>query len=165
MGAVAVEYEAPCILVVDDSEIHSTIFAQRLKNEGYRVEHAASGESAIEAVKYQEFDLILLDMLMPGIDGYQVLTELQADENYAQIPVVMITAKNDVHMAAKCIGMGAEDYINKPVVPELLLARVRSCLEKKFLRDRERKLLEQLEQEKKNLEDFAMRELDRRKSR
>lgn len=158
------EHETPRILVVDDSEIHSTILSQRLKNEGYQVEQAVSGESALEILAYQEFDLILLDMLMPGMDGYQVLTEIQAHEKYSLIPVVIITAKNDVHMAAKCIGMGAEDYINKPVVPELLLARVRSCLEKKFLRDREAKLIAQLEIEKKNLEDFAIRELDRRKN-
>jgi adenylate cyclase len=158
------EHEAPRILVVDDNEIHSKILAQRLINEGYEVEYAASGESALKAVTLQQIDLIMLDMMMPGMDGYQVLTILQAHKQYSQIPVVIITAKNDVDMAVKCIDMGAEDYINKPVVPALLLARARSCLEKKFLRDREKKLMAQLEREKKNLERFVERELDRRKN-
>lgn len=157
-------HEVPRILVVDDNEIHYDILARRLKNEGYEVKHAASGELALQAVAQQQFDLIMLDMLMPGMNGYQVLAELQAHEQYSQIPVVIITANNDVDMAAKCIDMGAEDYISKPVVPALLLARTRSCLEKKFLRDREKKLIAQLEREKKNLEKFAERELDRRKN-
>lgn len=158
------EQEVPRILVVDDNEIHSTIIIRRLKNEGYEVEYAASGRSALKAVALRPFDLILLDMMMPEMDGYQVLTLLQADEQYSQIPVVIITAKDDVDMAAKCIDMGAEDYITKPVVPALLLARTRSCLEKKFLHDREKKLIAQLEREKNNLEKFATRELDLRRA-
>jgi class 3 adenylate cyclase len=140
------------ILVVDDSETNRDILARRLMREGYEVECAADGARALEAVEERKFDLVLLDIMMPGLNGYQVLERLKATPELHDIPVIMISALDEIDSIVRCIEMGAEDYLPKPFNPVVLRARVEASLEKKRLRDRERAYLAQLRIEREKSE-------------
>jgi two-component system sensor histidine kinase/response regulator len=128
--------------------------SRRLKLLGHDVAIAVNGEEAMKAVREQAFDLVLLDIMMPVKDGYEVLDELKADEILRNIPVVMISASHELDSIVRCIEMGADDYLFKPFDPSLLRARVGTCLEKKHARDREVHLFEQLEQNYKRLREL-----------
>src|SRR5262249_52757935 len=106
------------------------------------------------ASESEPFDLILLDIMMPEMNGYQVLQELKADETLRHIPVIMISALDEIDSIVRCIESGAEDYLTKPFNPVLLKARIDACLEKKRLRDREAHYLRQIEHEKSRYEDL-----------
>jgi adenylate cyclase len=136
------------ILVVDDHESNRDLLSRRLMREAHCVVTAASGESALALVEQEPFDLILLDLLMPGMSGYEVLERLKCDPRHGDIPVLMISALDEIDSAVRCIEAGAEDYLAKPFDPVLLRARVNACLEKKRLRDREKVILQQLRLEK-----------------
>jgi class 3 adenylate cyclase len=136
------------ILVVDDNESNRDLLARRLSRDGHRVELAADGAEALRAVGERAFDLILLDLMMPDISGYEVLTRLKADERTREIPVIMISALNEMDSIVRCIEAGAVDYLPKPFEPTLLQARIGSSLDNKLLRDRERRILGELRQEK-----------------
>lgn len=140
------------ILIVDDSPLNRDLLNRRLKQHGYRVRKAESGREAIEAMRAEAFDLVLLDILMPDMDGYQVLREIKADDTLRPIPVLMISALEDMESIARCIEMGAEDYLPKPSHPALFKARVRASLDRKQLYDRERRLIDQLQQNRTRLE-------------
>ncbi len=127
----------PDILVVDDNEMNCDMLSRRLERENYTVVTAENGYKALDACKSQDFDLILLDIMMPGMDGYQVLEQLKANQSLCHIPVIVISAIDEVESAVRCIEIGAEDYLSKPFNPVLLKARVHSCLEKKRLHDME----------------------------
>src|SRR5512132_4115285 len=126
------------LLVVDDVEANRDLLARRLKQLGHEVAMAEGGEAALAAVEREEFDLILLDVMMPGMDGYEVLRRLQADPGRRHIPVIMVTAVDQVDSVVRCIELGATDYLPKPFNPVILKARVNATLEQKRLRDRER---------------------------
>ena len=136
------------ILVVDDHESNLDLLSRRLTRDAHRVVTAASGQSALALVEQEQFDLILLDLLMPGMSGYEVLERLKCDPRHSDIPVLMISALDEIDSAVRCIEAGAEDYLAKPFDPVLLRARVNACLEKKRLRDREKVILQQLRLEK-----------------
>lgn len=124
------------ILVVDDNEDNRAVLARRLAREGYtEVTVAADGRVALELLAAQRFDLVLLDIMMPEIDGYQVLETMKADPQRRDIPVIMISALDDMESVIRCIELGAEDYLPKPFDSTLLRARVGASLEKKALRD------------------------------
>ena len=123
------------------------LLSRRLTRDGHCVT-AANGESALALVEQEPFDLILLDLLMPGMSGYEVLERLKCDPRHSEIPVLIISALNEIESAVRCIEAGAEDYLSKPFDPVLLRARVNACLEKKRLRDREKIILQQLRFEK-----------------
>jgi len=125
------------LLIVDDVEDNREILRRRLEREGYEVESAANGRQALELVREQRFDLMLLDILMPEVDGYEVLEELKQDPNTRDIPVIMISALDDMASVVRCIERGAEDHLPKPFDPVLLRARISASLEKKRLRDME----------------------------
>ena len=125
------------LLVVDDNESNRDMLARRLKHEGYSVCAAESGRQALEVVKTQPVDLVLLDVMMPEMDGYEVLKHLKADSTWRDIPVIMISALDEIESVVRCIERGAEDYLPKPFDPVLLRARIGACLEKKYLRDQE----------------------------
>jgi adenylate cyclase len=147
--ALATDKANACrILVVDDHESNRDLLSRRLTRDAHHVVTAASGESALALVEQDQFDLILLDLLMPGMSGYEVLERLKCDQHHSEIPVLMISALNEVDSAVRCIEAGAEDYLSKPFDPVLLRARVNACLEKKRLRDREKTILQQLRLEK-----------------
>ena len=136
------------ILIVDDHESNRDLLSRRLTRDAHHVVTAANGETALAMVEQEPFDLILLDLLMPGMSGYEVLERLKCDPRHNEIPVLIISALDEIESAVRCIEAGAEDYLSKPFDPVLLHARVNACLEKKRLRDREKLILEQLRLEK-----------------
>jgi class 3 adenylate cyclase/CheY-like chemotaxis protein len=129
--------ERGAILVVDDDEGNREILARRLRRQGYRVEVAAGGGQALETLGRTAVDLVLLDVMMPDMDGYAVLQRLKADARLRDIPVLMISALDEVASVVRCIELGAEDYLSKPFDPVLLQARIGACLERKRLHDQE----------------------------
>ena len=134
------------LLLVDDNEANRDVLSRRLKSQGCSVVTADSGNAALIAARTHAFDLVLLDIMMPEMDGYQVLKELKSDEALRHIPVVMISAVHEMDSVVRCIELGADDYLFKPFNPSLLKARVGACLDKKRARDREMQLFEQLQQ-------------------
>ena len=139
------------MLVVDDNDVNRDMLARRLEHHGCTVAVAESGARALESIKSQRFDLVLLDVMMPELDGEAVLRRLKDDPATRDLPVVMISALDDIERVARCIEMGAEDYLPKPCDPALLRARVGASLEKKSLRDRERQAHQALVESQKQL--------------
>jgi DNA-binding response OmpR family regulator len=133
------------LLVVDDDPDNREVLRRRLEREGHRAECAEDGDRALEMVAEQQFDLVLLDVMMPGKDGYEVLEELKGSPETRDIPVIMISALDDIRSVVRCIEGGAEDYLPKPFDPILLRARINASLEKKHLRDQEIEYLRQVE--------------------
>jgi serine phosphatase RsbU (regulator of sigma subunit) len=139
--------EAGRILVVDDVEMNRDLLARRLQQQGHTVSLAENGRRALEMLRAQEFDLVLLDIMMPEMDGYQVLGEMMGDAALKHVPVIMISAVTEMDSVVKCIEIGATDYLPKPFNAVLLKARVVSTLEKKRLRDKERLYAKSLERD------------------
>jgi adenylate cyclase len=135
--------EPGSILVVDDDAVNRQMLSMLLTRDGHRVEIAEDGRQALAMLRGQEFDVVLLDIVMPEMDGYEVLREIMGDQTLRHVPVIMITAIDEVDSAVKCIEMGAEDHLPKPFDPVLLSARVRAGLTKKRLHDLERQHLEE----------------------
>ncbi|WP_214648668.1 adenylate/guanylate cyclase domain-containing protein [Ruegeria lacuscaerulensis] len=136
------------ILVVDDLEANRNLLARRLERDGHEVKTADGGRTALKMMAQHAFDLVLLDLMMPDIDGFNVLARLKDDDAYRDIPVIMISALDQLESVARCIEAGAEDYLPKPFNPVLLKARISAALEKRRWRDREREYLRQVESEK-----------------
>ena len=147
-GASPSLMQASSILVVDDNAANRDVLERRLTRDGHNVVTAADGATALEYVTKQEFDLILLDLIMPSMSGFEVLRRLKASDRTDDIPVIVISALDEIDSVVRCIESGAEDYLTKPFNPTLLRARVTASLEKKWLRDREKKFIADLEQEK-----------------
>jgi sigma-B regulation protein RsbU (phosphoserine phosphatase) len=136
------------ILVVDDIEDNRQLLTRRLNREGYReIAVAADGEEALALIDAQPFDLVLLDVMMPKCDGYQVLERLRAAGRLHELPVIVISALNELESTVRCIQLGAVDYLTKPFNPTLLRARVNATLEQKALRDAVRDHLKRIEDE------------------
>jgi CheY-like chemotaxis protein len=125
------------LLIVDDNEINRDVLARRLGRQGYTTAAAENGRKALEMVRTQKFDLLLLDIMMPELNGYEVLRHLKTDPHLRDIPVIMISALDDMDSIVRCIKLGAEDHLPKPFDPVLLRARIGASLEKKRLRDQE----------------------------
>ena len=151
-GAIAVRERQSRVLVVDDNASNRDVLARRLTREGHAVVTAENGAEALELCERQEFDLILLDLIMPEIGGYEVLQRLKASERNRHIPVIVISALDELDSVIRCIEAGAEDYLPKPFDPILLRTRIDSSLEKKWLRDREKQLFADLDREKRKSE-------------
>jgi adenylate cyclase len=129
------------ILIADDNRVNQLLLARGLEHQGHTIVFAGNGRDALDLLRRQRFDLLLLDVLMPELDGYQVLAELQHDAHLREIPVVMTSALDEIDSVVKCLEMGAEDYLTKPINPVLLNARINASLEKKRLRDQQRELI------------------------
>jgi adenylate cyclase len=140
------------LLVVDDNAANREMLSRRLARVGHRVQVVANGPDALALLRQQPIDLVLLDVLMPEMSGYEVLQRLTADEALREIPVVMISALDEMDSVVRCIELGAEDYLPKPFDPVLLRARIGASLEKKRLRDREALHLRQLAEWNQKLE-------------
>src|SRR5919204_5530468 len=132
------------MLVVDDDLLNRTLLATSLEEQGYTVETADDGQSALELLHKRPFDVVLLDLLMPGMDGYQVLEQMKVTPNLRHIPVIVISALDELESVVRCIEMGATDYLPKPFDPVLLRARINASLASKRLRDLELEHLEQV---------------------
>jgi serine phosphatase RsbU (regulator of sigma subunit) len=135
------------ILIVDDEPFNVDYLEQELEEAEYATARAANGQEALEKVRNEPPDLILLDIMMPVMDGFQVLSRLKADEATRDIPVIVISASNNLESVVRGIQLGAEDYLPKPFEPVLLHARICSSLEKKRLRDLEHLYMKGLERE------------------
>lgn len=140
------------VLIVDDNEGNRDVLARLLQRQAYDVDTAENGLQALDKLNDGTFDLVLLDIMMPEMDGYEVLERLKADERLRHVPVIMISALTELDSVARCIEMGAEDYLPKPFNPTILKARIGACLEKKHARDREMRLYEELQQNYKQLQ-------------
>ncbi|HEX8855044.1 MAG TPA: response regulator [Thermoleophilaceae bacterium] len=136
--------DAPAsILVVDDDPINRMLLSRELEAQGHRVATVDDGLAALEALRADRFDIVLLDVLMPRLDGYDTLARIEDDERLRNVPVIMVSALEDMESVVRCIEMGAADYLPKPFDPVLLRARINGCLTTKRLRDLERRYLEQ----------------------
>ena len=135
------------ILVVDDEPFNVDYLIQELEDFGVNTITASDGLEALDQIKKHSPDLVLLDIMMPKMDGFGVLAKLKADEDQRNIPVIIISAHSEMENVLKGIEMGAEDYLPKPFDPLLLHARVNASLEKKRFRNLEKKYLESLERE------------------
>ena len=144
--------ETARILVVDDNASNRDLLFRRLSHDGHHVARADSGRRALEVLEVEAFDLILLDLLMPDLNGFEVLERLKADERWHDIPVIMISGLQETDSVIRCIEAGAEDYLAKPFNPVLLRARISACLERKRWRDRERRYVERIELERQRYE-------------
>ncbi len=149
------------ILVVDDNESNRNMLARRLLRQGHTVKLAENGLQALEMLRAEDFDLVLLDVMMPEMDGYQVLEHLHADDKLRGLPVIMISALDQLDTVVKSIELGAEDYLPKPFNPVVLRARIGACLEKKRLRDRERAYIRKLRSEQERSEQLLLNILPR----
>ena len=136
------------LLLVDDNEDNLYTLNRRLQREGYaNLTSAVDGRQALELLAAGSFDLVLLDVMMPDLNGYEVLERMRADDRLRHIPVIMISALDEIDSVIRCVELGAEDYLSKPFNPTLLRARVGASLEKKRLRDEIVAVLDQLEYE------------------
>lgn len=149
------------LLVVDDDPGNRELLARRLRQQGFAVETAENGAAALVRLNEKPFDLVLLDMLMPPFDGDQVLARLKADPALRHLPVIMLSALDEMDSVVRCILMGAEDYLAKPFNAVLLRARIGACLEKSRLRQQEAAYLAALETERHKSESLLLNVLPR----
>ena len=150
------EEEAPAsvtgkILVVDDNTENRETLCRRLRRQGHTTVEATDGRDALLRLKQEAFDLVLLDVMMPELDGYSVLREMKQSPELKDIPVIMISALDELESVVRCIEAGAEDYLPKPFQPTLLRARIGASLEKKRLRDQEKEYLRTIQETQKRL--------------
>jgi len=142
------------ILVVDDDRLNRIKLSINLEEAGCEVALAENGSQALEMLRLQSFDMVLLDLMMPVMDGFQVLEHTRSDQAMQHIPIIVISAEEDLTSVVRCIEMGATDYLPKPFNPTLLRARINPCLEKKRSRDREVELFSELQQRYAQLEEL-----------
>ena len=129
------------ILIADDNRVNRLLLARGLEHMRHTIVFAEHGAEALDLLRGQRFDLLLLDVLMPELDGYEVLAKLKDDPHLRDLPVVVTSALDEIDSVVRCLEMGAEDYLTKPVNPVLLNARINASLEKKRLRDQQRELI------------------------
>ena len=140
------------VLVVDDIEMNRDMLCTLLQADGHKAAIAENGRLGLELIKSQPYDLVLLDVMMPEMNGYEVLEQMKSNPSLRDIPVIVLSALDEIGSVVRCIELGAEDYLPKPFDPVLLRARIGACLEKKRLRDQEIRLRSELEEWSKTLE-------------
>src|SRR6266513_820286 len=148
-GEAATTHQSPStrassLLVVDDTSMNRIVLSRYITKLGYQATLAENGRQALNKLQSEPFDLVLLDVQMPEMDGYQVLEHLKADPGLRDMPVIMISAVEEIESVVRCIELGAQDYLPKPFNPVLLRARLTACLERKWLRDQEVDYLQQV---------------------
>jgi PleD family two-component response regulator len=131
------------VLVVDDNRMNRLKLSHSLKQQGHTVALAENGRQALQMLQEQPFDVVLLDIIMPEMDGYEVLAQMKADAGLRNIPVIVISALDELDSVVRCIEMGAEDYLPKQFNPVFLKARLDASLRRKKLRDLEQAYLRQ----------------------
>ena len=140
------------ILVVEDHPTNRLKLVLGLKAQGHRVAEAENGRQALDMLRVEAFDLVLLDILMPEMDGYQVLEQMKSDSALRDVPVIVISAQDERESVVRGIELGAEDYLPKSFDPVLLRARIGACLEKKRLRNQEQDFLREIQLEREKSE-------------
>ena len=144
------------VLAVDDEDLNRQLLQAILEEAGYEVVTAKHGAEALDRLGEQEFDTVLLDLRMPRMNGYEVLERMQADENMRHIPVIVISAVDAIESVARCIEMGATDYLTKPFNSTVLWARINASLTNKRMHDMEQAYLERLSAEQKRSEQLLL---------
>jgi sigma-B regulation protein RsbU (phosphoserine phosphatase) len=139
------------LLVVDDNESNRDVLARRLEKQGFTVATANDGREVLQRLRVESYDLVLLDIMMPELDGFTVLQIIKADPRIRHIPIIMISALDEMEAVVRCIEAGAEDFLPKPFNATLLRARIGACLEKKYLRDQEQRTYQALVESQKHL--------------
>jgi len=129
------------LLVVDDNKVNRLLLTRSLELQGHSIASAENGRVALEMLRHEPFDLLLLDMEMPEMNGFQVLEQLAVDRQLRDLPVIVTSSLEGIDNVVRCIELGAEDYLAKPVNPVLLKARIGASLEKKHLRDQQKELV------------------------
>jgi len=129
------------LLIVDDNKVNRLLLSRNVQMQGHTAALAENGRVALEMLRREPFDLLLLDIEMPQMDGFQVMEQLAADPKLRDIPVIVTSSLEGVAHVVRCIELGADDYLHKPVNPVLLKARINSSLEKKRLRDQQKELV------------------------
>jgi len=140
------------VLVVDDTEMNRDMLCALLQADGHRAAVAENGKIGLAAINADSYDLVLLDVMMPEMNGYEVLEAMKSSGRLRDIPVIVLSALDELGSVVRCIELGAEDYLPKPFDPVLLRARISACLEKKRLRDQELVFRKELEEWAKTLE-------------
>jgi len=140
------------ILIVDDVRLDREILRHHLEAQGHQVELSEDGHQAMQVLEKRMFDLVLLDIVMPVMDGYQVLERMKAHPRLRHIPVIVVSAVDEIESVVRCIEMGAEDYLTKPFNRVLLTARISNCLQKKYLRDQKKFFLKNIQESKERSE-------------
>ena len=138
MNTTSLPHIAGHVLIVDDNEMNREVLSRRLERQGYTFGLAEDGIQALEMMRTKAFDLVLLDIMMPRMNGYQVLEAMNGDMALRDLPVIVVSAVSELDSIVRCVELGAEDYLFKPFNPILLKARLNACLEKKKLRDQQR---------------------------
>lgn len=123
------------VLVVDDDQLNRIVLSKLLEHEGYQAHAVCDGAAALEALEGGRFDAILLDIMMPGIDGIAVLQTIKTSSQFWRMPVIMISAVEETASIVRCLELGAEDYVLKPFDPVLLRARINACLARRRFQD------------------------------
>jgi class 3 adenylate cyclase len=144
------------LLVVDDKKNNRDLLSRRLDKQGFNVKTAENGIQALFQIHNQKFDLILLDIIMPEMDGFQVLKVIKSDPELWRIPVIMVSALDEIDNIVRCIEMGAEDFIQKPFNQVILNAKISATLERKRLIDREREFIKKLQNEQEKSEKLLL---------
>src|SRR5207344_1722103 len=129
------------LLIVDDNKVNRLLLLRSVEMQGHRVALAENGRVALEMLRREPYDLLLLDIEMPEMDGFAVLEQLKADPQLRDLPVIVTSSVEGLDNIVRCIGLGAEDYLPKPVNAVLLKARIGASLEKKRLRDQQKELV------------------------
>ena len=160
-SGLGVEVSPATLLVVDDNEANRDVLSRSLARLGYHVLCAEDGQAALDMLTSADVDLVLLDIMMPVLDGYAVLERRRDDPRLRAIPFIVISATGDDASVIRCIELGAEDYLPKPFDPVLLRARIGACLEKKRLHDQEQRHLATIEAQAAALAEWN-RTLERR---
>src|SRR4026207_2066589 len=140
------------VLVVDDTEMNRDMLCALLQADGHKTAVAENGKLGLSALNTDSYDLVLLDVMMPEMNGYEVLEAMKSNSRFRDIPVIVLSALDEIGSVVRCIELGAENYLPKPFDPVLLRARIGACLEKKRLRDLELGLRNELEEWNKTLE-------------
>ncbi|MEZ5729051.1 MAG: SpoIIE family protein phosphatase [Burkholderiaceae bacterium] len=146
-GPVSQPQAGSHVLIVDDLEVNRDLLARRVRRLGLTYAFACTGREALDSLRAHEFDLVLLDITMPDMDGYEALARIKADPELHHIPVIMVTAIDGLDSLVRCLESGADDYITKPFNPVLLRARIESSLNKKRVADLNARLLQSLSRE------------------
>jgi adenylate cyclase len=136
LGTERAEEREGSLLVVDDNESNRDLLSRQLARRGYLVATAKDGQEALAQLEEREFDLVLLDIFMPGMDGIETLRRIKAAPRWAEVPVIMISSLDEIEAAIRCLEIGAEDYLTKPFHPTILEARIGACLELRRMRER-----------------------------
>lgn len=144
------------LLIVDDQEMNREVLLRRLRRMDYEVSAVENGQAALDILAAQPFDLVLLDIMMPVMDGFETLHRIKSDEDLKDTPVIMLTAVDDPASTVRCIESGADDFVSKPHDPVILRARINASLERKRLRDAERAYLAEIQSERAKSEHLLL---------